>query len=147
MRMPHRIVVALVAAGALAALPVVAAAKHKPVNLAKQGVYLDTATNVQIGVAKGAQKMSTVTLNCPSTKHEAGTIQLRNVKLSAAGTFKLDGHFSVAYFDSSSHKAKLKITGTFQAHKVVGKITPTGTDGLCDAYSFSAKYYGNRTGG
>ena len=147
MRTPHRIVVAVVTAGALVALPVVATAKHKPVDLAKQGVYVDTSKTVQIAVAKGARKISSLSLSCPSTKHEAGTIQLRNVKISAAGTFKLDGHFSVAYFDSGSQKAKLKIAGTFQAHKAVGKLTPTGTDGLCDAYSFSAKYYGNPKGG
>jgi hypothetical protein len=134
MRMPHRIVTAMVAVSALAALPVVAVAKHKaPVNLAKQGIYIDNVKNVQIGVAKGAQKMSSLTLTCPSTKHEAGTITLHDVKISGAGTFKLDGHFSVAYFGSTPHKAKLKITGTFQAHKAVGKFTPTGTDGLCDA--------------
>ena len=149
MRIPHRIVVAVAALSLIGALPVVAASAKKPVNLAKKGIYVDNdpSHNVNVSVAAGATKVSSLSASCPSTAHEPGTITLKNIPITKSGTFKVNGTIKVAYFESKPIKTKLKITGTFHHGKVTGALTPTGTDGLCDAMKYSAKYYGNPKGG
>jgi hypothetical protein len=96
---------------------------------------------------KGKRQIKLLSMSCPSTTNAPGTIKLSNVKISKAGTFKVDGKLKVIYVGSKTLKAKLKIVGTFKKTNVTGSLTPTGDEGLCDAMDFDADYFGNPTGG
>lgn len=128
--------------GATLATPALAA------NLAKKGVYTDNrpGKTTSIVVARGATSISGMSVSCPHSRYATGVVQLRDVPISADGTFAVEGLLTVRYVGSGTRRTGLRIAGTFQRGKVVGSLAPRGRASICQRMSFSARYFGNVRG-
>ncbi|MGB2710804.1 MAG: hypothetical protein WBC33_04750 [Conexibacter sp.] len=144
-----RRIVLLAAASLLVALPsATATAKKKPVNRSMVGPYSDTSFQHPVTITVGKNKqgrrvIKKASFGCQTAGHSPGTVKVKSIKISNAGTFAIEGTRKVTFLDESTAKVELTITGTFKKRSVTGALTPAGEDGPCDAMSYDAMFYGS----
>lgn len=126
----------------------VLAAPASAANQAKAGIYTDNrpGKTTSIEVARGAGSIRGMSVSCPKPRYATGVVQLRNVPISAAGTFAVEGRVSVLYPGAGRRTAQVRIAGTFQRGKVTGSLAPVNGSRLCNRMTFSARYFGNVRG-
>lgn len=143
MRTTARLALALGAIGAVA-FPALALARSS--NKAKVGYYVDNRQDrsMTLFVTPNLKRLRSLQVPCLNEAGRAtATISLTNVPISSSGTFTVDGNVTVNSF-GSRFKAPMKITGTFQANRVVGSVAARGRS--CGALRFNGRYYGDVQG-
>ena len=144
MHFPTRAELALGVLGAAVALPATTLARSS--SKAKVGYYVDSGQdrNMTLFVTPDLKRLRLFQVACLNEAGRAGgTINVRSVPITSGGRFTIDG--SVTVISSYSRfKTPMRITGTFQANRVVGSVTATGRS--CGALRFNGRYYGDVEG-
>jgi hypothetical protein len=144
-RRVRRIILAVLALAVLVPAVVLAAAP-------KTGVYIDTKLQVYVDVRGNPPHVKHFQGPCLRTPQgggdpvQSGGFEItKHLKITKKRKFSFKGKATLHSFDDS--RVGIKLDGRFKGGKAKGTVKFTDSEPPCDAYTFTAKYYGKHPQG